>query len=42
MNKKVVIIGGGIIGLSTAYFLQKEGHEVTVIDQSNMASGASL
>lgn len=41
MSKKVVIIGGGIIGLCSAYYLQKEGHHVTVIDQSNMDSGAS-
>ena len=41
MQKKVTIIGGGIIGLSTAYFLQKEGCEVTIIDRSNMNSGAS-
>lgn len=41
MSKKVVIIGGGIIGLSSAYYLQKEGHEVTIIDQSNMDAGAS-
>jgi len=41
MQKKVTIIGGGIIGLSTAYFLQKEGCEVTIIDRSNMDSGAS-
>ena len=41
MQKKVTIIGGGIIGLSTAYFLQKEGCEVTVIDRSNMNGGAS-
>jgi D-amino-acid dehydrogenase len=41
MSKKVVIIGGGIIGLSTAYYLQKEGHKVTVIDKSNFTSGAS-
>ena len=41
MQKKVTIIGGGIIGLSTAYFLQKEGYEVTIIDSSNMDSGAS-
>ena len=41
MNKKVVIIGGGIIGLSTAYYLQKEGHQVTVIDKSDFTSGAS-
>lgn len=41
MQKKVTIIGGGIIGLSTAYFLQKEGCEVTIIDRSNMDSGTS-
>jgi D-amino-acid dehydrogenase len=41
MQKKITIIGGGIIGLSTAYFLQKEGCEVTIIDRSNMDSGAS-
>ena len=41
MNKKIIIIGGGIIGLSTAYYLQKEGHQVTVIDKSDFSSGAS-
>lgn len=39
--KEVVIIGGGIIGLSTAYYLQKEGCKVTVIDKSNFSGGAS-
>ena len=41
MSKNVIIIGGGIIGLSSAYYLQKEGFQVTVIDQSNFSSGAS-
>jgi D-amino-acid dehydrogenase len=41
MSKKVIVIGGGIIGLCSAYYLQKEGHQVTIIDQSNMDSGAS-
>ena len=41
MSKKVIIIGGGIIGLCSAYYLQKEGHQVTIIDQSNMEAGAS-
>ncbi|WP_035334771.1 FAD-dependent oxidoreductase [Dokdonia sp. PRO95] len=41
MAKNVIIIGGGIIGLSCAYFLQKSGHQVTVIDQSKMDGGAS-
>lgn len=39
--KNIIIIGGGIIGLCSAYYLQKEGHEVTIIDQSNMDAGAS-
>ena len=41
MSKKVVIIGGGIIGLCSAYYLQKEGHQVIIVDQSNLDSGAS-
>jgi D-amino-acid dehydrogenase len=41
MNKDVVVIGGGIIGLCSAYYLQKEGHQVTIVDQSNMDAGAS-
>lgn len=41
-NKSVVVVGGGIIGLSTAYFLQKEGHQVTVLDKSDISSGASF
>lgn len=42
MSKDIVIIGGGIVGLSTAYFLQKKGHQVTVIDKSDITSGASF
>ncbi len=41
MGKQVLIIGGGIVGLSCAYFLHKEGHQVTVIDKSAMDAGAS-
>lgn len=41
MSKKVIVIGGGIVGLSSAYYLQKEGHEVTVIDKSDFTTGAS-
>ena len=41
MAKSVIIIGGGIIGLCSAYYLQKEGHKVTVIDKSDFTSGAS-
>ena len=40
--KKVVIVGGGISGLCSAYYLVKEGHSVTVIDQSDITAGASF
>ncbi len=39
--KHCVIIGGGIIGLSTAYYLHKAGYKVTVVDKSNFSGGAS-
>ncbi|MBT3741158.1 MAG: FAD-dependent oxidoreductase [Polaribacter sp.] len=41
MAKSVIIIGGGIIGLCSAYYLQREGHKVTVVDKSDFTSGAS-
>ena len=41
MGKGILVIGGGIVGLSTAYFLQREGFEVTVVDASAMDAGAS-
>ncbi len=30
---KIAILGGGVIGVSSAYYLAKYGHEVTVIDR---------
>ncbi|MEM6720857.1 MAG: FAD-dependent oxidoreductase [Bacteroidota bacterium] len=42
MKKEVVIIGGGIIGFCCAYYLQQDGHKVTIVDKSNISSGASL
>ena len=42
MGKNIIIIGGGIVGLCSAYFLQKEGHQVTIIDKSDISNGASF
>jgi D-amino-acid dehydrogenase len=37
----VAIVGAGIVGLSTAWFLQERGIAVTVYDSDHAASGAS-
>jgi D-amino-acid dehydrogenase len=39
---KVTIIGGGVIGLCSAYYLQKEGYEVTVIERGDITDGCSF
>lgn len=39
--KPTIIIGGGITGLFTAYFLQKEGVEVQIIDQTDLQANCS-
>jgi D-amino-acid dehydrogenase len=30
---KVLVLGGGVVGVTTAYYLARAGHEVTVIDR---------
>lgn len=32
---KIVVLGSGVIGVSTAYYLTRAGHEVTVLDRQN-------
>lgn len=39
---KVVIIGAGIVGVSTALWLQRDGHSVTIFDKSGPAEGTSF
>jgi D-amino-acid dehydrogenase len=46
---KVIVIGSGLIGLTSAYFLKRQGHEVTVLDreagpgrETSFANGALL
>jgi D-amino-acid dehydrogenase len=38
---KVAVIGSGIIGVTTAYHLLKEGHEVVLIDAAEPGAGSS-
>ena len=37
----IVILGGGVIGLTTAYFLAQEGIRVTVLDKGDLGREAS-
>ncbi len=39
---KVTIVGAGVIGLCSAYYLQKEGYEVTVIERGDITDGCSF
>ncbi|MGD0558940.1 MAG: FAD-dependent oxidoreductase [Streptosporangiaceae bacterium] len=38
---RCVIVGAGLVGLSVAWFLQEHGEQVTVVDRSGVAAGAS-
>ena len=38
---KVVVLGGGIIGLSSAYYLRESGHHVTLIDKTDISTNCS-
>ena len=40
-SKQVIIIGGGIIGGFTAYYLLEKGWSVTVVDKDRFGEGAS-
>lgn len=40
---KILVLGGGVIGVTTAWFLSRDGHEVTVIDrEAAVADGTSF
>ena len=39
-QKKIVIIGAGISGLTTAYLLFKEGYDVVVLEQKDNVGGS--
>jgi D-amino-acid dehydrogenase len=37
----IVVIGGGIVGLSSAFYLRKTGHNVTIIDKTDITNNCS-
>ena len=39
---RVLIAGGGVIGLCCAHYARKAGHEVTVVDRGDIRSGTSF
>ena len=41
MGKRVLVIGAGIVGCSAALWLQRDGHQVTIVDKAGPGEGAS-
>ncbi|MFK5633072.1 NAD(P)/FAD-dependent oxidoreductase [Ornithinimicrobium sp. LYQ103] len=39
--RRVAVVGAGMVGLATAWFLQERGVEVTLLDRRGVAAGAS-
>lgn len=39
--RRAVVVGAGVVGLSTAWFLQEHGIDVTVVDRDGVAAGSS-
>jgi D-amino-acid dehydrogenase len=40
-GRSVVVIGGGVIGVSSAYYLARDGWEVTLLDKGEVCAGSS-
>jgi glycine/D-amino acid oxidase-like deaminating enzyme len=40
-GRSVVVIGGGVIGVSSAYYLARDGWEVTLLEKGDICAGSS-
>lgn len=40
--QNIIIVGAGIVGLSSAYYLSKQGHQVTIIDKGTVENSCSF
>ena len=41
-NAHTIVVGGGIVGVSTAYYLARRGHRVTLLERGDIGAGASF
>ncbi len=39
MNKRILVLGGGVAGASTAYYLTERGYDVTVLEKNSKVGG---
>ena len=39
---RVVVVGGGVAGLSCAYYLRKRDYDVTIVESNRIGTGASF
>ncbi len=40
-QEDILIIGGGVIGVCTAYYLAEQGHSVTLVEKDDICAGSS-
>src|SRR5512135_1327215 len=40
MSKQILILGGGVIGLASAYYCAQRGHRVQIIERNGEADGS--
>ena len=40
-ERSVVVVGGGVIGVSSAYFLARDGWDVTLLEKGEICAGSS-